>query len=557
MSWRILQPPTKTLVHALATTRYGNTTDAYVDKSNIALSLPGGRVLAHWDNPHANVRVPRLSALTSSMGDAWAATVTRSVDAFVEKLFEVSKVSKMLPFFAAAVPPAKEGSLHVMLKICAASLIMYHNEVLSTYKIVNPVASKLVEVAKSVRITDPRHPNAQPEIVLGYWSDYILSDWKQRNPEIQPATADMVSMAKTVNGNSEKIESMDSKIDVLISQIKESNTRASYYEEQANGLARENSALRDENLLLRQQLSAMKSIMKTPPAACKSSSNDITTHYNNAANSDPPIAFNLSPAMVSHVTTSKANKPPAQSKKANSTPKTIGYNARSNEADEKLGKGVSISMLIIDMFKDRLLAAHHWRAIKIPARYEEKQSARNTLELSQFVATEEEVNSLKNNDLSDHELSSLATAIEERAFLKLWELEGKDPTLEEQKNKSRSGNQRKQPLYLAVGARVRKYKQEVLQGDKDTVLIERPAAVAQAPAAAEVGKDDVTGKGKVDEGQQRLTSMTYKRAPTLAQKNPDTIVLKPKSRKTKEKKSKDQSLSECLLGQQKKKQKHN
>jgi hypothetical protein len=84
---------------------------------------------------------------------------------------------------------------------------------------------------------------------------------------------------------------------------------------------------------------------------------------------------------------------------------------------------------------------------------------KNTLEICEYVMTEEEKNALKNNlSLSDQELIENATNIEKRSFRMMWEFEGLDPDIEERNQLKMNKSQRKAATYLAIGRRVREYK---------------------------------------------------------------------------------------------------
>merc|ERR1712154_706867 len=94
--------------------------------------------------------------------------------------------------------------------------------------------------------------------------------------------------------------------------------------------------------------------------------------------------------------------------------------------------------------------------------WSEVQSLKNVLELAWLVASNEEKNVLKDKKTDKATLNDLTCDIEERAFRKMYELEGKNPDQEMKKNEQNPSRAAK-PTYLALGARVRKYKKQLGQ----------------------------------------------------------------------------------------------
>ena len=80
-----------------------------------------------------------------------------------------------------------------------------------------------------------------------------------------------------------------------------------------------------------------------------------------------------------------------------------------------------------------------------------------------FVCTSEEQESIRNGkSLEKEALLQLADTIGKRAFDKMWTLEGKDPEQEKVSMKKKGSQNSLKPTYLAVGKRVRVYKQAVV-----------------------------------------------------------------------------------------------
>ena len=96
------------------------------------------------------------------------------------------------------------------------------------------------------------------------------------------------------------------------------------------------------------------------------------------------------------------------------------------------------------------------------------------LELAQLVASEEEQSGLRGS-LTMTELNDIAISIEEKAFDKMWELEGKNPSVEKTKN-IKAGSKSKTATYIPLGRRLHNYKTNVLK-DGEATLQERPEVV--------------------------------------------------------------------------------
>jgi hypothetical protein len=145
--------------------------DSYLDKSFITRALRGGKALSGFIDVDATIKVPRLECL-GALANPAAMELTK-------ELFVVS---------VKAFQPGE--SLHVVLRTCTASLIMYHRAVTHEFGSTNAVVTKLRNSARSAGIVDARFPNKSPESLLDDWSDIISKDYNARNPEIAQATPD-------------------------------------------------------------------------------------------------------------------------------------------------------------------------------------------------------------------------------------------------------------------------------------------------------------------------------------------------------------------------------
>lgn len=228
--------------HSLA-----STIDTYTDKSNLALGLPGIRALNGYMNVHRQTRLPRLKALGQSP------EVVQSLSRLVEAMFEVSKISITLTAFHPTT-----GHLYVVLKTCAASLLMHYSQLVNEFTSSNAVASKIVEAAESANIIDNRFNDAEPATLLPRWGDIILKDFKQRNPEISSASPDMMSIAANVNQQNPVMLEILSEVRALRRSYEESEVRSSIYERKANENSRECREVRAENKELRREIDEIR-----------------------------------------------------------------------------------------------------------------------------------------------------------------------------------------------------------------------------------------------------------------------------------------------------------
>jgi hypothetical protein len=116
------------------------------------------------------------------------------------------------------------------------------------------------------------------------------------------------------------------------------------------------------------------------------------------------------------------------------------------------------------------------------------QSLKNTLELCQFVCTDEEEKDIRNGQILDEAtLTTITTAVQKEAFLKMWTFEGVADPEATFKTNANAGSRAKKPTYNAVGKRVKKYKQALaghggIPGDHNNEpLRDRPEGLVYNP----------------------------------------------------------------------------
>jgi hypothetical protein len=73
--------------------------------------------------------------------------------------------------FLVSVPVFLPGrSLHVVLRTCGASWVMYHQQVTDEMSLSNAVATKVRDAARKATISDACFPGVSPEVLLFQWS---------------------------------------------------------------------------------------------------------------------------------------------------------------------------------------------------------------------------------------------------------------------------------------------------------------------------------------------------------------------------------------------------
>ena len=101
---------------------------------------------------------------------------------------------------------------------------------------------------------------------------------------------------------------------------------------------------------------------------------------------------------------------------------------------------------------------------------------------------EEEKNIRNGQTLDEATLTTITTAVEKKAFLKMWEFEGEADPEATYKANAKVGSRMKKPTYNAVGNRVKKYKQALavhrgLPGDyNNEPLRDRPEGLEYTPS---------------------------------------------------------------------------
>ena len=145
---------------------------------------------------------------------------------------------------------------------------------------------------------------------------------------------------------------------------------------------------------------------------------------------------------------------------------------------------VTISTLLEEFSSTNRLLQGKWSNVLVTSsEYREPQSVKNCLELCEYVCNDAELKLLRNGkNMAALALKDLASNIGKRAFMEMWTLEGANAIAMATNNVS-LGSRGEKPTYLAVGKRVRVYKQELCKHFKcdprkfgtSQAIIDRPA----------------------------------------------------------------------------------
>jgi hypothetical protein len=123
----------------------------YIDKRNVAKTLPAAIALHRRHSIYAEVVLPQL--------ESWGAEVLSQIESLMTAMYTVS------------IPEFKPGNrLYPVLKICMASIIMHIDFEIDCLP-QNRASSMLHAAAARAKISDPRVPqNMGPQAVLDFWS---------------------------------------------------------------------------------------------------------------------------------------------------------------------------------------------------------------------------------------------------------------------------------------------------------------------------------------------------------------------------------------------------
>ena len=229
----------------------GVAVDYYNDRTNVECGLPGGMALCGYRDVRSHE--PPFAPRVDCLGMHNKAAVKRLMDACFIVDVDYFKIGR---------------PLRPVLRICFASLLMYHQDVTMKLGMDNAVCSFLRKAAREVCLQDKQFPHLTSDQVLWKWSSIIQEDFRVRNSIAADATAEISSIATTLNHHSTAIQKIAEALNGLKRSIEESDaknechfcTLQAFYE-------KENASLRQEVGHLRGKVS----LIRTPP---KQPSND-------------------------------------------------------------------------------------------------------------------------------------------------------------------------------------------------------------------------------------------------------------------------------------------
>lgn len=461
-----------------------NNSESYVDERNAFRALRGGRALAGWDNTQAHIQLPGFDSIAASHD---------VIDRFIDAMFTVS-----VPAFT------RGGDLYCVLRICAASLVMYHETISSDLGPANVISSRLCEVARTADIADPSFPGVAPEVVLGHWSSAIMADFRSRNPEIQPPSADLQSLAATVLQQTAQINALSTNVNLLAVEMRRRDTLYVAQTQQVSMLSEQLHQSREENRRSRAQLTRTltQQLLDSPTQQQQQDRNVRARHDYTQATLPPSrvdtqtVHANEAGAAIATDTTSTMNEqqealpelPPLNNANTNDPslgavvaqgtvnvhpravqpaqrqPAHLTWNATAAQANrsKESGKNVTVSGLLQMLYRDnRFTNLNSLKNVQVPPTLSTPIMVANTLELCQCVMREEELNLFRTHTFtSEEELLRLTSVIELRAFKAMWVLEGVADVEKEYLDNKKRGSRMKKPTYMGLGTRVRNYKKE-------------------------------------------------------------------------------------------------
>jgi len=410
----------------------GTTLDSYADKTFIVRGLRGARGLGHYNDVDAITKVPRLECLGAHTAGA--------VKELLDKLFVVSVAAFQ-----------QSGSLHVVLRTCAATLIMRHREVTRDFTPANAVATKLQNAAREAGISDACYPGESPECVLDRWSDLVSKDFDARNPEIAEATPDMVSMATVMNQQTKLLIEMQADMQVLRHERDADRQSMASQQQRISYLENDRTLLREELNRANGKLELLKTLpsARTRPREDEEKDDDSNKSPRLALpapapnHSDAAALSALAPQPLAATATAQATMTAQATTTAQATATTqatataqvavaaqavtvqamtaqpnrrLMYGSEAREvAETGSNKKMFFAMILEKFYGQGLLKGAFWKNVSPPAKFAEKQLLKNTLELCEAVMDEEETRALKNDGLSNHDLKQHAKTLRQSA----------------------------------------------------------------------------------------------------------------------------------------------
>jgi hypothetical protein len=315
-----------------------------------------------------------------------------------------------------------------------------------------------------------------------------MNDFESRNPEIAEVIPEMVLIATVLNQQSHLLMDIRTDMGKMVCKRDADRLQLTSQQVEISRLQGNISRLQEDNAVLHENLwnaNNKLAVIRTPPPTSSSSRmherDDIldsrdTSNKSPRLNSTVGSSTSVSAALpVRHrnpisnesAVSSTENDP---SQVANeSVAQRLMYGNESREVSETTSnKNLQIGSMVEELYAAGHLKAGSWNRIPNPRKYKEKQLFKNVLELCEYVADDDEKRALRTNNLSKEDLKRHANSIQRKSMRMLWEFEGLDADDQENAQKKKNPSQRQKPTYLAMGGRVRAYKQYLAKASGNT-----------------------------------------------------------------------------------------
>ena len=439
----------------------GTNNDSYLDKKNPARGLPAAHALHGRKDLYTKVIVPRMTA--EVLGKAGA---KKGLD-LINSLFPAVNI----PDFQ------KGGRLWVVLERSAASLVRHYSTALTIGN--NRVCDMMAKAARSANINDDAFPDLSPELVLLEWSKKVASDYDSRLKiacvesmgATDPAGLTMNSMVASIASD---VNELKEEKRLLISELASHKATISRQNEVINALEMENQKLSRRLSIFKS--AATNAALDSPienrssvPAAEDANLAPLSLETEMeavAATAPEQASISVSALLASDMGAQSAPLPMPLSSttlavKKNKRAKKIeyGFDARM-VAEEKGNKGVNVSDLLVQLADLGKIAPSNLSLLgkdDLPHEFQRnRQLAMNCLEMIEFA--------LKGKSRSDVDILSNARACAERVTILQAAGRLEDACVDmlaECENSTAALNKQKKKTFLALGTRIKDYKNDV------------------------------------------------------------------------------------------------
>jgi hypothetical protein len=274
----------------------------------------------------------------------------------------------------------KGVNLRVVLRTCAASLIMHHRQLTRKFP-GNAISSHLYEAASGAKIADNRFLDLSPDLVLDEWSKLVEADFQS------------TSIAAECS-----LRSADAKLDLLVRMVK-SLTDVSNGLRVKNGdnmlqmadqkdcvsrQQREIEELKEHNYVVSQKLE----LIKTPEHARGVKRKTLGDGTTSPRNTSDNLLDDLAQAEIDSAVSPLTNTGVAATASALPVAKALHYNSQGKEIAE--AKNVALRAIHVLQWLSPTGAMNSMdiKLSNVPTgAFKERASVMHTLELAQLVAT--------------------------------------------------------------------------------------------------------------------------------------------------------------------------